>query len=141
MRNLFSTRPLFDVVGGNDSRQVVGAVWENVMIVLVVVVEKGGFVLTSKSCRGVPGMEPYDELVRVLGGVSRRRPNLSYLAGDAVRDMKDEPPEAAEPPDAVRLWFRRPGRVGIWSDDWLASEGCGLFLLALTRAAAAWDSC
>ena len=104
MRNLFSTGPLFGVVGGNDrSRQVAGAVWQNVVIVLVVVVAKGGFVLTSKSCRGVPGMEPYDELVRVLGGVSRRRPNLSYLAGDAVRDMKDEPPEAAEPPDAVRL--------------------------------------
>lgn len=73
------------------------------MIVLVAVATKSGFLLTSESRRGVPGIEPYDELVRVLGGVSRRRPNLSYLAGDAVRDMKDEPAEAAEPPDVVRL--------------------------------------
>jgi hypothetical protein len=59
-------------------------------------------VLTSES-RGVPGMELYVELVRVLGGVMRRRPYLSNLAGEAVRDMNDEPVDAAEPAEPVRL--------------------------------------
>ena len=64
---------------------------------------KGGFLLTSDSRLGVPGMELYVELERVLGGVRSRRPYLSNLAGEAVRDMNEEPPDATEPPDAVRL--------------------------------------
>jgi hypothetical protein len=57
-------------------------------------------------------MEPYAELARVLGGVKRRRPYLSNLAGEAVLEMNEDPVEAAEPADAVRLWCRRPGRLG-----------------------------
>lgn len=64
---------------------------------------KGSFLLTSDSRLGVPGMEPYAELARVLGGVRSRRPYLSNLAGEAVRDMKEEPVDAADPPDPVRL--------------------------------------
>jgi hypothetical protein len=59
-------------------------------------------VLTSVSRRGVPGIEPYAELVRVLGGVRIRRPYLSNLAGDAVREMKDDPVEAPEPAEPLR---------------------------------------
>lgn len=64
---------------------------------VVLVAAKSGWLLTSVSRRGVPGMEPYVELVRVLGGVRIRRPNLSNLAGEAVREANDaEPPEPAE---------------------------------------------
>ena len=105
---------------------------------------KGGGLLTSASRRGVPGMEPYAELARVFGGVRMRRPYLSNLAGEAVRDMNEEPVDAAEPPDPVRLWLRRPGRPagcsGCLADS--AGGGAGLIvLLALTRALAAWVSC
>lgn len=57
-------------------------------------------VLTSASRRGVPGIEPYAELVRVLGGVRMRRPYLSNLAGELVRETKD--PEPAEPAEPLR---------------------------------------
>jgi len=102
---------------GSESEQVAGKVvvlWVMVVVVVVVVllllcgyvimaVVKGGLLLTSGSRRGVPGMDPYAELARVFGGVSRRRPYLSNLAGDAVLDMNEEPAEAADPPDPVRL--------------------------------------
>jgi len=35
-------------------------------------------------------MEPCAELVRDMGGVRIRRPNLSNLAGDAVREIIDD---------------------------------------------------
>ncbi len=89
-------------------------------------------------------MELYVELERVLGGVRSRRPYLSNLAGEAVRDMNEEPADAVEPPDPVRLWLRRPGRVGNCSGGLLGSaEGDVVpsVLLALTTAVAVCDSC
>jgi len=69
--------------------------------------------LTSPSgrTRGVPGIEPYVELVRVLGGVRMRRPYLSNLAGEAVREMNEEL-EPIEPVEPLRVWFFWPGRMG-----------------------------
>lgn len=79
--------------------------WRMMMVVLAVLVKclvfKDGFLLTS---RGVPGMEPYVELVRVLGGVRMRRPNLSNLAGEAAREAKA--PEPAESVETVRWWLQ-----------------------------------
>lgn len=46
--------------------------------------------LTSVSLRGVPGMEPCAELVRLRGGVRMRRPIVSNLAGELVREAIDE---------------------------------------------------
>ena len=93
------------------------------------------------SARGVPGMEPWVEFVRLMGGVRIRRPNLSNLAGEAVREMMDD----AEP---MRWWCRWPGRTGALSagslEDSAAEAGVdvgGSDLLALTRATAACASC
>ena len=109
------------------------------VIMAVVVVVKSGFLLTS---RGVPGMEPYVELLRVLGGVRMRRPNLSNLAGEAVREAKE--PEPVEPTEPVRWWFRGPGRTFGCSEG-LAKSADGVVelsvLLALTRATALRESC
>ncbi len=80
----------------------------------------------------------------MLGGVRSRRPYLSNLAGEAVRDMNEEPADAVEPPDPVLLWLRRPGRPGSCSGGLLDSTADGVelsVLLALTIAVAACDSC
>jgi hypothetical protein len=73
-----------------------------IVFVLLLVAGKGSFLLTSGSRRGVPGIEPYAEFARVFGGVRSRRPYLSNLAGEAVRDINEEPVDTAEPPDPVR---------------------------------------
>ncbi len=41
--------------------------------------------LTSDSRLGVPGIEPWAEFERVMGGVSRRRPTSPSMAGEEVR--------------------------------------------------------
>lgn len=94
----------------------------------------------SVSPRGVPGIEPCDEFVRLMGGVNMRRPNLSNLAGEAVRDIREDE-------DGIRWWLRWPGRTGVNSCGfgvWLADDATGGVapsdLLALTRATAALGS-
>lgn len=100
-------------------------------------VKNGRQLLTSVSRRGVPGTDPYAELLRVLGGVRMRRPYLSNLAGDAVRETRELEP--ADPEEPVRWWFRGCGRDCVWSADLLDSGGGDVemsVLLALTRAMA-----
>lgn len=97
--------------------------------------------LLTSECRGVPGIEPCVEFVRLMGGVRIRRPNLSNLAGEDAREIID----VAEP---IRWWCRRSGRTGgsrVFEEE--GSEvGAGVVvalsdLLAFTRLTAAWDSC
>ncbi len=85
-----------------------------------------GSELTSDSRRGVPGCEPWPELVRESGGLqSMRRPYLSTLtAGEAVRDVDD----------VVRFMS-----VAL-STCFRCSAGLCRSLLALTKALAACDS-
>src|SRR3569833_1807743 len=65
---------------------------------------RGPSTLTSDSRFGVPGMDPWVELERVIGGVSIRRPKLSNRAGEAVRDTTAEA-------DATRWWWRWSGTL------------------------------
>jgi len=97
--------------------------------------------LTSASRRGVPGIEPCVEFARVMGGVRMRRPNLSNLAGEAVREMIEEA-------DPIRWWCRWPGRTGAKSMDLVEGSEVGpgaaaieRGLLAFTKAIAACASC
>ena len=89
----------------------------------------------------MPGIEPCVELVRLMGGVRIRRPNLSNLAGEPAREIIDE----AEP---IRCWCRGSGRTGTSSvlEEEGSEVGAGMSvglsdLLAFTRLTAAWDSC
>ena len=89
----------------------------------------------------MPGIEPCVELVRLMGGVRIRRPNLSNLAGEPAREIID----VAEP---IRCWCRGSGRTGTSSvlEEEGSEVGAGTLvglsdLLAFTRLTAAWDSC
>ena len=68
------------------------------------------------------------------GGVNMRRPYLSNLAGDAVREMMPE----AEP---TRWWCLCTGALSC-AFEASVSAACGMgILFALTRATAALESC
>ena len=88
------------------------------------------YVLTCASRRGDERVgTPWEELARVIGGVTMRRPNLSNLAGDVARETMAEA-------EATRSWCRRG-----WSGILVGSEVGGNDLLAFTRAIAASASC
>lgn len=75
-------------------------------------------------------MDPWLELVRVMGGVKMRRPNLSRRLFDTEEEVRDAPPVGA---GGLRLSF------------WFGTEACACAcwlraLFALTRAAAAFLS-
>lgn len=78
----------------------------------------------------------------MLGGVRRRRPYLSNLAGEAVLEINDEALEAApEPAEPVRLSWRSAGCCNCSASlSVSAGGGVGLALFTVTNLTAAWGS-